>query len=171
MVGLKATHGLIPYGGIVGIDSTFDHAGPMARSAADVALALEVIAGKDAADARMVEVPVKPYTEALGLGVKGLRIGVVSEGFGIAGSEPDVDETVRRALSVFGDLGASASNVSIPAHKEAPGIVWGLLGEGATAMLQSNGMGYHWQGRYNASLAETLGKARRAQAEDLPPTV
>ncbi|MCI0794607.1 MAG: amidase, partial [Chloroflexi bacterium] len=50
VVGLKPTHGLVPYTGIVGIDNTFDHVGPMARTVADTALTLEVIAGKDPMD-------------------------------------------------------------------------------------------------------------------------
>ena len=46
IVGLKPTHSLVPYTGIVGIDNTFDHAGPMARTVADAALTLEAIAGR-----------------------------------------------------------------------------------------------------------------------------
>jgi len=171
VVGLKPTHGLVPYTGIGGIDNTFDHAGPMARRVADVALALEAIAGKDPLDPRQGEVIVQPYTEALGRGAEGLRIGVVREGFGLERSEADVDRKVRQALGVFSELGAVTREVSVPAHREAPGIVWGLVAEGETALMQSNGMGYHWQGRYNLGLAEALGKSRRAQANDLPPTV
>ena len=171
VVGLKPTYGLVPYTGIVGIDNSFDHTGPMARTAADVALTLQVIASKDPLDPRQGEVPVYPYTEALGRGVSGLRIGVLSEGFGLENSEPDVDESVRKALGVFSEMGAQTSEVSVPAHKEAPAIVWGLMAEGATATLRGNGMGHHWHGLYNSGLAETLGKSRRSQANDFPPTV
>ncbi len=45
------------------------------------------------------------------------------------------------------------------------------MAEGANALLRSNGMGHHWEGLYNTGLVETLGRARRAQANDLPPTV
>ena len=171
VVGLKPTHGLVPYTGIVGIDNTFDHAGPMARTAADAALTLEAIAGKDPLDPRQGEVPVQPYTEALGRGVRGLRIGVLAEGFGLELSEPDVDAAVHKAIGVFSELGAQTTDVSVPAHSEAGGIVWSLIAEGATAMLHGNGMGYGWQGLYNPGLMETLGKSLRAQANDLPPTV
>src|SRR5207245_3980027 len=64
IVGLKPTHSLVPYTGIVGIDPTFDHAGPMARSVAEVALLLEVIAGKDPMDPRQYDVPVLPDSQA-----------------------------------------------------------------------------------------------------------
>ncbi len=171
VVGLKPTHGLVPYTGIVGIDNTFDHAGPMSRTVADAALTLEVIAGKDPLDPRQGEVRVQPYTEALGLDVNGLRIGVLTEGFGWPESEPDVDASVRKSLAVFNELGAQTTEISVPDHRTAGGIVWALISEGATALLHSNGAGYGWEGFYNQSLMKTLGMARRAQANDFPPTV
>ncbi len=170
IVGHKPTYGLVPYTGIAGIEHTIDHTGPMARTVADAALTLEVIAGKDPKDPRQGEVPVQPYTQALEQGLSGLRIGVLSEGFGLALSEADVDESVHRALAVFGELGAVTSDVSVPAHREAGGILWGLL-EGSAALLRGNGMGYHWQGQYDTRLSEALGKARKAQGNDLPPTI
>ena len=171
VVGLKPTHGLVPYTGIVGIDNTFDHAGPMSRTVADAALTLEVIAGKDPLDPRQGDVPVQAYTEALGQSVDRLRIGILSEGFGLPESDPDVDESVRKVLAVLGELGVQTTQVSVPDHVDAGGIVWGLVAEGATALLRSNGMGHHWEGLYNPGLVETLGRARKAQANDLPPTV
>ena len=170
VVGLKPTHSLVPYTGIGGIDATFDHAGPMTRTVEDAALTLEVIAGKDPLDPRQRQVPVQAYTEALGKGVRGLRIGVLSEGFGYSNSQPDVDEGVRRAVEVYSELGADVTEVSIPEHLTAGAVVWGLLAEGGAANIQSNGNGHHWQGLYNPSLAEALGKARQAQGNDLPPT-
>jgi amidase len=171
VVGHKPTHGLVPYTGIAGIDGTFDHAGPMSRTVADSALTMEAIAGKDPLDPRQGEVTVQPYTEIMARGASGLRIGVVKEGFGLKESDPAVDECVRKALRVLGEAGARVAEVSNPAHLEARGIVWGLVAEGATAYLRTNGMGYHWQGLYNSSLIEVLGKSRRAQADDFPATV
>ena len=171
VVGLKPTHGLVPYTGIVGVDNSIDHAGPMTRTVADAALMLEVIAGKDPLDPRQGEVPVEPYAEALGRGVSGLRIGVLSEGFGLAASEPDVDAAVRKAVDLLGELGANVTELSVPEHRDGVAIGWPILIEGATAYIQSNGMGHHWQGQYNPGLVGTLGKARLAQANDFPPTL
>ena len=172
VVGLKPTHGLVPYTGIVGIDNTCDHTGPMARTVADVALAMEAIAGKDTMDPRQAgDVPVEPYTELLGRGIAGLRIGVLAEGFGTPRSEPDVDESVRKAVGILSELGANVGEVSVPVHREAPAIVQSLILEGATALIRSNGMGHHWEGLYMPNLAESLGKAILAQGDDLPPTV
>ena len=67
VVGLKPTHSLVPYTGIGGIDQTFDHAGPMARSVSDVAQTLEVIAGKDPLDPRQYDVPVQSYAQPWGV--------------------------------------------------------------------------------------------------------
>ena len=171
VVGLKPTHSLVPYTGIVGIDNTFDHAGPMTRTVYDAALLLEVIAGKDPLDPRQGEVPVQDYTGALAGGAQGLRVGVVSEGFGLAESDPEVDNKVRQASNRLAELGASVEDVSIPWHSKANGVVWGLIAEGATGLLQSSGTGRHFEGLYNPGLAHALGNGLRAQANELPPTV
>ena len=57
VVGLKPTHSLVPYTGIAGIDATFDHCGPMARTAEGAALLLQAMAGQDPGDPRQCEVP------------------------------------------------------------------------------------------------------------------
>lgn len=171
VVGLKPTHSLVPYTGIVGIDATFDHTGPMARSVADVALLLEVIAGKDPLDPRQYDVPVQPYTQALGKDIRGVRLGVVREGFGTPVSEPDVDAKVRDAVKALGELGAQVQEVSIPAHLETGGITWALIAEGMAALVYGNGVGHHWKGLYNVSFANVLGKSLQAQAQDLPHQV
>ena len=171
VVGHKPTHGLVPYTGIVGIDNTFDHAGPMTRTVYDAALLLEVIAGKDPLDPRQGDVIVQDYTDGLFQGASGLRIGVLGEGFALPESNADVDLKVRQAANRMAELGADVSEVSIPWHTQANSVVWGLIAEGATALLQSNGTGHHFEGVYNTGLAQALGQARKAQADDFPPTV
>ena len=171
VVGLKPTHGLVPYTGCVGIDPTFDHAGPMGRTVADVALMLEVIAGKDPMDPRQQEVTLQPYTEALGRDLRGIRIGVLREGFGLPGAENDVDAAVSRAVQALSELGAQVKEVSVPAHRQADGVVWGLIAEGAAALMYGNGVGYHFRGYYDTGLASALGRFRKAQGADLPPTL
>ena len=171
VVGLMPTFGLVPYTGIGAIDNTYDHAGPMTRSVEDAALTLEVIAGKDPLDPRQPDtVPVQRYTEALGRGVEGLRVGVVTEGFGLDASEPDVDASVRKAIEVLGSLGAQVAEVSIPEQRTGAAVVFAMIVEGAAALIRANGVGYHWQGLYDTNLMTALGKARKAQSNDLPPT-
>src|SRR3990172_7205968 len=165
------THSLVPYTGIVGIDATFDHTGPMGRSVADVALLLEVIAGKDPMDPRQYDVPVQPYSQALGKALRGVRIGLLREGFGTPGFDPQVDAKVRAAIQSLRELGAQVQEVSVPAHLEAGGIIWALLAEGMAALVYGNGVGYHWSGLYNESLANAMGKSIQAQGQDLPAQI
>ena len=171
IVGHKPTHGLVPYTGIVGIDNTFDHTGPMTRTVYDAALLLEVLAGKDPLDPRQGEVILQDYTGALDAGANGLRVGVLTEGFGLPESHPEVDLKVRQAANRLAELGATVEGVSIPWHSQANGVTWGLIAEGATGLLQSSGTGRHFEGQYNSGLAHALGQGLRAQGNDLPPTV
>ena len=171
VVGHKPTHGLVPYTGIVGIDNTFDHAGPMTRTVYDAALLLEVIAGKDPLDPRQGDVTVQDYTGALTGDAAGLRVGVLAEGFGLSESDPAVDYRVRRALRLMAELGAKVEDTSVPWHAKANGVVWGLIAEGATGLLRTSGTGRHFEAQYNPGLAHALGQGRRSQANDFPPTV
>ena len=107
IVGLKPTFGLVPYTGIAPLEITLDTCGPMTANVRDNALLLEVIAGPDGIDSRQRGVAAGRYTAALEAGVKGLRIGVLKEGFGHPNSEPDVDARVRDAARRFAKLGAS----------------------------------------------------------------
>src|SRR5215218_7335142 len=99
IVGHKPTHGLVPYTGAFPIELTIDHLGPITRTVADAALALDVLAGRDGLDPRQpAGLTPQQYAAALGGDVSGLRVGVLAQGFGIEElSEPGVDETVRAA--------------------------------------------------------------------------
>jgi len=105
--GMKPTHGLVPYTGIMPIEIFLDHTGPMTASVADNALMLEVIAGEDGYDPRQYSPKVAKYTQALGAGVKGMKIALVKEGFGRPESEKAVDEKVRQGAEIFRGLGAT----------------------------------------------------------------
>ena len=75
--GLKPSFGLVSRAGVSPLSSTLDHAGPMARSAADVALLLDAIAGHDPARSRQRRPARHAFGRALGDGVRGLRVGFV----------------------------------------------------------------------------------------------
>src|SRR5438309_69633 len=117
--GLKPTYGLVPYTGVFPIELTLDHTGPIAANTADVALFLEAIAGEDGLDPRQKDVKVEAYTRALANDTEGLRIGIVTEGFGWPGlSEQDVDALVEASARRFSELGARVSTISIPLHRD-----------------------------------------------------
>jgi len=172
--GLKPTHGLVPYTGIFPIETTLDHTGPMARNVADCAVALQVMAGPDGLDPRQPS-HLEPgdYVGALDKGVKGLRVGLLKEGFGIPdASEPEVDEAVRAAASALQSLGAEVSEVSVPLHSRALTIWNAIAFEGATAqMVAGDGYGVNWKGHYSTGLVDFYGRARRARGRDYSPTV
>jgi amidase len=173
IVGHKPTWGLVPYTGAFPIELTLDHLGPMCRSVHDCARMLEAIAGPDGLDPRQGGAVVQPYVEELERGVEGLRVGILSEGFGWPGaSEADVDEAVRAAARSFGELGASVSEVSVPMHRDGLAIWTAIAAEGATeVMIKGNGMGTNWRGHYTTDLSDFYGKARASRARDYSPTV
>jgi amidase len=145
----------------------------MGRTAADVALLLDAIAGPDGLDPRQgADLRVEPYHAALTGDVRGLRIGLVAEGFGWPGlSEADVDEAVRDAAHAFEGLGCQVREVSIPWHRD--GIhVWNAIAiEGATLlMVAGNSMATNWKGYYTTSLLEVYGRGRVSQADELSET-
>jgi amidase len=171
VVGIKPTWGLVPYTGIMGMDPTIDHAGPLTATAAENALFLEVMAGEDGYDSRQKDIKPDRYTDAIGKGINGLKIGVVQEGFGQYDSHPDVDAGVRAAAKVLAELGASVSEISIPWHPI--GIpVWAAIALEGTyhVMFQSASMARNVQGVYPVSLAGRLA-SMRDRANELPDTV
>src|SRR6202166_3870551 len=114
--GMKGTHGLAPYTGVMPIEITIDHTGPMTRNVRDNALLLEVLAGPDGLDPRQIAPKVAKYTQSLDEGVKGLRIGIVKEGFGHPSSERDVDAKVMAGGELFKKLGATVDEIAVPMH-------------------------------------------------------
>ena len=65
----------LPVSGVVPLGFSLDSIGPMARSAYDCALLLEVMAGYDASDPNAADVPVPKYSELLSGDIAGLEIG------------------------------------------------------------------------------------------------
>lgn len=169
--GMKPTHGLVPYTGIMPIELTLDHTGPMTATVEDNALLLEVLAGPDGLDPRQYGAQANPYRESLGRGVKGLRIGVVEEGFGHVQSMPQVDAVVREAAERLGGLGATVETVSIPMHKLGQAIWLPIAAEGATMqMMLGNGFGFNWQGLYVTSMLD-FHSGWRNRADELSDTL
>src|SRR5881398_1676907 len=172
-VGHKPTYGLVPYTGVFPIELTLDHTGPIARTAAVCAALLEAIAGPDGLDPRQSgAVRTEPYTKKLTGDARGVRIGIVREGFGWPNSEPDVDKMVRDAGARLTRAGAAVTEVSVPLHRDGIHIWNAIAVEGATMlMVAGNSMGTNWKGHYTTSLLDFYGRSRRARANDLSETV
>ncbi|MBX6368631.1 MAG: amidase [Rhodospirillales bacterium] len=172
-VGHKPTYGLVPYTGVFPIELTLDHTGPIARTAADAALLLEAIAGRDGLDPRQPhDLKTEAYTRQLTGDARGLRIGLVKEGFGWPNSEPDVDDMVAQAGQRLARAGAEVKEVSVPLHRDGIHIWNAIAVEGATMlMVAGNSMGTNWKGHYTTSLLDFYGRSRRVRANDLSETV
>lgn len=165
--GMKATHGLVPYTGAMAIEATVDHLGPITSNVEDNALMLEAIAGFDGFDPRQSNISTHKYTEALGKGIKGLRIGVLKEGFSLPNMDPNVARKVNSAIKILENLGAIITEVSVPEHSLAA-MLWHPIGcEGLLMqMMQGNGMGFNWKGQYDVGLM-TKHSEWRQQADSL----
>jgi amidase len=174
VVGHKPTHGLVPYTGAFPIELTLDHLGPITRTVADAALFLDVVAGRDGLDPRQPhDLAPQQYAAALDGDVAGLRVGVLAQGFGWAElSEPGVDDTVRAAAGRLRELGVEVVDVDLEWHRHAL-HVWNVIAtDGATVqMVEGNGYGHNWEGRYDPELVAHYGRQRRETADRWSPTV
>jgi len=142
VVGLKPTHGLVPFTGIPSLVPSLDHVGPMARKVRDVARALDVLAGPDGVDRRQRTWGEIDAAGACDLGVAGLRIGLLAEGFA-ATADGEVEhpgsaaaaELVREVSERLRGQGATVVEVSVPWHAEARHIYTPILLEASAAMI------------------------------------
>jgi aspartyl-tRNA(Asn)/glutamyl-tRNA(Gln) amidotransferase subunit A len=138
IVGLKPTFGRVSLAGIRPLCPTLDHCGPMARSVAECAIQLEVLAGESPRDPRTPPVPVERFTEIVGRGVDGLTVGVAERYF-FEHTQPDVAASARRGIDALRDAGARIVEVDMqwptklgiadPFTPEEAATVWGFWPE------------------------------------------
>lgn len=110
--GLKPTYGLISTYGLLPTASSLDHAGPLARSASDLALMLNAMAGFDAKDPASLNTAIPDYTADLNKGIKGLKIGIPT--YYLEGLEPAVENLFNIAVATLKTLGAEIKELVIP---------------------------------------------------------
>jgi aspartyl-tRNA(Asn)/glutamyl-tRNA(Gln) amidotransferase subunit A len=116
--GLKPTYGRVSRYGLIAFGSSLDQIGPFARSCADLASMMQVIAGPDPRDGTAAPTAVPDYAAALGGDLRGLRVGVPQEYF-VEGMDAGVEQTTREAIGALRDLGAELVEVSLPYTKYA----------------------------------------------------
>ena len=117
-VGFKATHGRVSLRGICPNSLSFDHPGPMTRTARDAGLMLQAIAGYDAQDSKSHNVPVPDYTASLEDGVRGSRILVCPDFHGDAEVDSEIMAAFEAAVEVFRALGARVEEVSFAHYQK-----------------------------------------------------
>ncbi|WP_043335531.1 amidase [Belnapia moabensis] len=170
--GMKPTHGLVPYTGIMPIELTIDHTGPMTATVEDNALLLEVLAGPDGLDPRQYNTaPVPAYRDLMRGGIAGMKMALIEEGFGHPQSQEKNDALVREAAERLRGLGATVEKVSLPMHRLGAAIWLPVTAEGATVqMMHGNGFGFNWQGLYVNSLLDAHSNWR-GRADELSETL
>ncbi|MGA1246037.1 MAG: amidase, partial [Ilumatobacteraceae bacterium] len=105
VVGVKPTYGTVSRRGLVAFASSLDQIGPFSHDVRDSALLLEVISGHDPLDSTSIPQPSLQLLTELDRGVKGLRIGRITDLPG--GSEPEVDERLSEAFDALAAAGAT----------------------------------------------------------------
>jgi len=114
IAGIKPTYGLVSRAGVAPAAFSLDHIGPMAWTAEDCAIMLQVLAGHDPKDPASANRPVPNYSAGLGSGLKGMRIGVIRHFHET--DYPVAEATllgINNALTVFRDLGATTAEVTV----------------------------------------------------------
>ncbi len=113
VTGLKGTYGLVSTRGVVPLSWSLDHVGPLARSALDAALVLEVLAGEDPADPAVCPPPLEPYATIAAMPTPRLRLGRVEDPY-FTGLDPGIGEAVSTAIDVLLGFSAGVRSAEIP---------------------------------------------------------
>ncbi len=160
--GLKPTYGLVSRYGMIAFASSLDQGGPLAKSAEDLALLLEAMAGFDARDSTSVEHAPEDYRRGLGRPFAGLRVGLPKEYFG-DGLEPGVRRAVEEAIRELERQGATTLEVSLPNTGLAVPVYYVLApAEASSNLSRFDGVRY---GHRAAQYGDLLDMYCRTRAE------
>ena len=117
-VGLKPTYGLVSRFGLIAFASSLDQIGSFTKDVTDCAIVLNAIAGYDKMDSTSVDADKTDYTKALGLPLKGMKVGVPKQ-YLESGIQSEIREAVENAIKVYEMLGAECEECSLPLSKFA----------------------------------------------------
>jgi aspartyl-tRNA(Asn)/glutamyl-tRNA(Gln) amidotransferase subunit A len=160
--GLKPTYGVVSRYGMIAYASSLDQGGPLAKSAQDLALLLNAMAGFDARDSTSLERPAEDYARELERPLKGLRIGLPAEYFG-AGLASDVEKAVSAAVQVYRRLGCEVREVSLPRSDLSIPVYYVLApAEASSNLARYDGVRYGYRTPEYADLEDMY---RRTRAE------
>ena len=161
VVGMKPTYGLVSRFGLIAYASSLDQIGPITRDVTDCALVLNAIAGHDPRDSNSIPHHVPDYASALTGDIAGLRIGVPKEYF-VEGMDDGVRESLRAAMSVLADLGATLEEVSLPSTPYALACYYILaLSESSANLARYDGVKYGFSYQDTNNMWEAMEKTRQ----------
>jgi aspartyl-tRNA(Asn)/glutamyl-tRNA(Gln) amidotransferase subunit A len=158
--GLKPTYGVVSRYGMVAFASSLDQGGPMARTAADLALMMNVMAGFDARDSTSLEREREDYTRGLGQSIRGMKIGLPREFFA-EGASAAVTKAVDAAIAEFRRLGCDTVEVSLPNMKLSVPVYYVLApAEASSNLARYDGVRYGYRAPDYADLTDMYKKTR-----------
>lgn len=158
--GIKPTYGLVSRYGMIAFASSLDQGGPMAKSAEDLALLLNVMTGFDARDSTSLQREAEDYSRDLQKPLSGLRIGLPKEYFA-AGMSGDVASAVDNALNEYRKLGAQTIEISLPNAPLAIPVYYVLApAEASSNLSRFDGVRYGYRAESYSDLADMYRKTR-----------
>jgi aspartyl-tRNA(Asn)/glutamyl-tRNA(Gln) amidotransferase subunit A len=127
IVGLKPTYGRVSRRGVFPLSFTLDHAGPLARTVEDCAMAMQALAGHDPLDPGSAEEPVPDYLDGIADGVAGMTIGR-ARAFDIeSGVAEETLAALDAACALLESLGARVVEVTLPARRRTDAVAQTIL--------------------------------------------
>jgi len=158
--GIKPTYGVVSRYGMVAFASSLDQGGPMAKSAEDLALLLNVIAGFDARDSTSLDRPREDYARDLVQPVAGLRIGVPKEYFA-EGLDEDVARAVQAGIAELQKLGCNVVEVTLPQTRLSVPAYYVLApAEASSNLARYDGVRYGYRAPEYGDLRDMYMKSR-----------
>ncbi len=160
ITGLKPTYGRVSRWGMIAFASSLDQGGPMARTAEDIALLLNVMASFDPKDSTSLDRPIPDYTATLNADIAGLTIGIPTEYFE-AGLNPATEQAVREALKELENLGANLKEISLPhSHLSVPAYYVIAPAEASANLSRFDGVRYGYRCENPADLRDMYMRSR-----------
>lgn len=158
--GLKPTYGVVSRYGMIAFASSLDQGGPMAHTAEDMALMLNVMAGFDARDSTSLQRAATDYTADLARPLAGLRIGLPREFFA-QGVSADVAKAVEAAIAEYKKLGCSVVDVNLPNMGLSVPVYYVLApAEASSNLSRFDGVRYGYRARDYTNLTDLYQKTR-----------
>ncbi len=158
--GIKPTYGTVSRYGMIAFASSLDQGGPMAKSAEDLALMLNVMVGFDARDSTSLQCEAEDYARDLETPLSGLRIGLPKEYFA-EGMNGDVERAVDKALEEYRKLGAETIEVSLPNSPLSIPVYYVLApAEASSNLSRFDGVRYGYRAESYRNLEEMYRKTR-----------
>jgi aspartyl-tRNA(Asn)/glutamyl-tRNA(Gln) amidotransferase subunit A len=158
--GIKPTYGVVSRYGMIAFASSLDQAGPMARSAEDLALLLEVMAGFDPRDSTSLDRPAEDYSRDLSTPLAGLRIGLPRQYFA-EGVSADVATAIEEALAEFRRLGCQTVEIDLPNTRLSIPVYYVLApAEASSNLARYDGVRYGYRASQYADLMDMYRKSR-----------